>query len=162
MVWDIFWRRNCTGVRPSPFQLAASGWHILLSGVVLQDESGRCGYPWAALTVSQRPLVAACSHRSHTSLPPRVIGLDFRASLSSTEPLVCARHSSNCFYAPSHFILTLPYHYLHLADEKVQTQGFKPRQCDPTTTLNSAFKTLAADAYKASSSGESLLSLIHI
>lgn len=76
--------------------------------------------------MSQRPLVAACSHCFYTSLPPSVIGLDFRASLSSAEPLACARHSSSCFYAPSHFILTLRYHYLHLADEKVQTRASDP------------------------------------
>lgn len=80
--------------------------------------------------MSQRPLAAPGRHCCHTLLHPLVISLDFRASLMYTEHLVCARHSSNCFYALSHFILILPCYHLYLADEKVETQAFKPKQCD--------------------------------
>lgn len=126
-----------SGPLPSPSQLAGlwRAYGPLRSGLALQDESGRLWRTWAALAVSQRPLVAPGRHCCHTLLHLLVIGLDFRASLSSTEHLVCARHSSNCFYALSHFILIQPYYYNHLADERVETQGFKTRQCDSTTTL---------------------------
>lgn len=118
---------------PSPSQLAGL-WLAhppLRSPLALQDESGRLWCTWETLAGSQRPLVAPGRHGCCTSLHPLVIGLDFRASLSSTEHLVCARHPSNCFCALSHFVLILPY-YFRLADEKGETQGFKHRQCDST------------------------------
>lgn len=101
----------------------------------MQDESGRLLRTWMALAASQRPLVAPGRHCCHTLLHPLVSGMDSRASLCSTGYLVCARSSSNCFCALSHFILILPYYYLHLTDKKVETQGFKLGQSDSTTTL---------------------------
>lgn len=121
---------------PSPSQLAGL-WLAhppLRSGLVLQDESGRLLRTWAALAASQRPLVAPGRHCCHTLLHPLVSGMGSKALLLSAEHFVCARHSSNCFYALSHFILILPCYYLHLTDEKVETQGSKPRQSDLTTT----------------------------
>lgn len=147
VVWGISWRKvyMLSGPLPSPSQLA--GWYglLLVSSLAWQGKSGRPWSTWVALAASWCPLVAPGRHRSLTSLCPLVPGVwtpgpccatvqwEYRLELCSFEHLACARCSSNCFHALSHFILTLPYS-LHRTGEKDETQGFKCKQIDSRLT----------------------------
>ena len=136
MVWGIFWRKDCTGIWASALALPAGRPLAGMSSShewTWQQESERPWRPWAALAASWRPLVVTGRHCSHTSLRPLVPGVDSRA-LISIEPWVCARHFSNCLCARSHFILTLPYYYLHLTFEKVETRVSNPGSLTPDLT----------------------------
>lgn len=82
----------------------------------------------------------------------------YQRELSSPERWLSARHSSGCFCALPHFILTLPYCDLHLTDEEVVNQGFQLRQSESSFhhhSWNSASKWPVADVYHSTINDDS-------
>lgn len=109
-------------LRHRPPNWQASGWHILLSGVVLSCKMSQGGFGASGLLWLRH--CALWWHWVHTA-----------ATLRSTLWSQGLAEPGTCQSASISFILTLLYYSLQHTDEKVETQGFKPRQSDLAATL---------------------------